>query len=117
MARTQRRRAASAPAGETTTADGARRVRDNMPRPAAAPVATGISRPEPRKSRNPFGFLRKVQPGFVADIISELRKVTWPSWSETRYLTIVVAIVAVAMGIFLGTLDLAFGWIVERIFF
>ena len=29
----------------------------------------------------------------------------------------VVAIVAVAVGILLGTLDLAFGWIIERIFF
>ena len=117
MARTQRRRAATAPAAGEPTTDGARRVRDNPPRPAAAPVATGIARPEPRKSRNPFGFLKKLEPRFVADIIAELRKVTWPTWSETRYLTIVVAIVAIAMGIFLGALDLGFGWVIERIFF
>jgi len=53
----------------------------------------------------------------VADIIAELRKVTWPSFQETRYLTIVVAIVAVAMGLFLGAVDLLFGWIIERLFF
>jgi preprotein translocase SecE subunit len=117
MARTQRRRAVTAPAAGEPAADGARRVRDNLPRPAATPVASGIARPEPRRKRNPFGFLKKVQPGFVADIISELRKVTWPTFAETRYLTIVVAIVAVVMGIFLGALDLAFGWVVERIFF
>ncbi len=76
-----------------------------------------MARPEPRKRGNPFGFLKKIQPRFVADVISELRKVTWPSFNETRYLTMVVAIVAVAMGLFLGALDLGFGWVVEEIFF
>ena len=76
-----------------------------------------MARPELRKSRNPFGFLKRFEPRFVADIIAELRKVTWPSFAETRYLTFVVAIVAVAMGIFLGALDLGFGWIVENVFF
>ena len=116
MARTQRRRAAAAPAGDPN-ATGTRRQRDSVPKPATAPVATGIARPEPRKNRNPFGFLKKLQPRFAADVIAELRKVTWPTGSETRYLTLVVAIVAVSMGIFLGTIDLAFGWVVERIFF
>ena len=53
----------------------------------------------------------------MADVIAELRKVTWPTFSETRYLTIVVAIVAVIMGLFLGGIDLLFGWIIERLFF
>ncbi|MES4791635.1 MAG: preprotein translocase subunit SecE [Chloroflexota bacterium] len=53
----------------------------------------------------------------VADVIAELRKVTWPSFQETRYLTIVVAIVAVVMGLFLGAVDLLFGWTIERLFF
>ena len=116
MARTQRRRTATATA-TAEQADAPRRVRENMPRPTGASVASGLTRPEPRKSRNPFGFLRKLEPRFVTDIMSELRKVTWPSWSETRYLTIVVAIVAVIMGAFLGLIDLSFGWIIERIFF
>ncbi len=80
-------------------------------------MAAGLARPEPRNRGNPFGFLKKIQPRFVADVISELRKVTWPSFNETRYLTMVVAIVAVAMGLFLGALDLGFGWVVEEIFF
>ncbi|MEO8540767.1 MAG: preprotein translocase subunit SecE [bacterium] len=118
MARTQRRRAATVPAaaGEQT-GDQTRRVRESLPRPSTAPVAAGIARPEPRKRTNPFGFLKKLEPRFVADVISELRKVTWPSFAETRYLTVVVAIVAIAMGIFLGVLDLSFGWVIERIFF
>jgi preprotein translocase subunit SecE len=118
MARTQRRRAATAPAAAEQPAESARRVRDNLPRPAATPAGgSRIARPEPRKRRNPFGFLKRFQPRFVGDIIAELRKVTWPTFAETRYLTIVVAIVAVAMGLFLGALDLGFGWVVERIFF
>jgi preprotein translocase subunit SecE len=118
MARTQRRRTVTAPA---TTTDGqaapVRRVRDSAPRPPVTTGATGIARVEPRKRRNPFGFLKRLEPRFVADVISELRKVTWPSFAETRYLTVVVAIVAVLMGIFLGLLDLGFGWVIERIFF
>ena len=117
MARTQRRRAATAPAARDESQDSVERVRDNAAKPAPAPIAARIARPEPRTKRNPFGFLKRIQPRFVADIVAELRKVTWPTFAETRYLTVVVAIVAVAMGLFLGTLDLGFGWIVERIFF
>lgn len=69
------------------------------------------------RRRNPFGVFRRLQPRFVADIFSELRKVTWPTMSETRYLTIVVAIVSLAVGTFLGGLDLMFGWVIERLFF
>lgn len=117
MARTQRRRTAPAATGGEQPAGSARRIRENLPRPVAAPVSTGIARPEPRRRRNPFGFLSRLQPRAVSDVIAELRKVTWPSFSETRYLTIVVAIVAVIMGLFLGGVDLLFGWIIERLFF
>lgn len=116
MARTQRRRTASAGGpGEST-----RRVRENLPRPAQLPAATGVARPvppAPRKRRNPFAFLGRVQPRFVGDIFSDLRKVTWPTFNETRYLTIVVAIVALAVGLVLGGVDLAFGWAIEQVFF
>lgn len=53
----------------------------------------------------------------MADVISELRKVTWPTAAETRYLTFVVAVVAIIMGIILGMFDLAFGWAIEQVFF
>lgn len=118
MARTQRRRTATVPAASgEQPAESARRARESLPRPASAPLGAGIARPEPRKRRNPFGFFKRFQPRFVGDVIAELRKVTWPSFAETRYLTLVVAIVAIAMGLFLGALDLAFGWVIERVFF
>ncbi len=36
----------------------------------------------------------------------ELRKVSWPTWSEARQLTIIVIIVMVGMGVLLGLVDL-----------
>ncbi len=119
MARTQRRRATAVtnPATAAQAAGQPRRVRDNLPRPSVAPVAAGVARATPHRRRNPFAFLGRLQPRFIADIIAELRKVTWPTLAETRYLTIVVAIVAVVVGLLLGGVDLVFGWIVERVFF
>ena len=127
MARTPRRRldapGEAGPAGSEVAAAAAggprpqRRVRENLPRPAAAPVAAGVARPGPRRRRNPLAVLSRLQPRFVTDIFAELRKVTWPSVAETRYLTIVVVVVAVSVGVFLGGVDLAFGWIIEKLFF
>ena len=77
-------------------------------------LAAGLA---PGRRRNPFGFLRRLEPRFVTDIIGELRKVTWPTLSETRYLTVVVAIVSLAVGLLLGGLDPVFGWVIERLFF
>ncbi|WP_322817905.1 preprotein translocase subunit SecE [Tepidiforma sp.] len=114
MARTQRRRAVAAAPDGSPPAEGVAKSRPVLPKPPAA--AGPIARPEAPK-RRPFAFLRRLQPRFVADVIAELRKVTWPSFQETRYLTIVVAIVAVVMGLFLGAVDLLFGWTIERLFF
>ena len=103
-----------------------RQERAPAPRTEGAPesgggaVATAVAAPprvQPRWRWRPFGFLRRLQPRAVADVISELRKVTWPTFAETRYLTIVVAIVAIVIGLILGAFDLLFGWIIERLFF
>ncbi|MCA9854369.1 MAG: preprotein translocase subunit SecE, partial [Dehalococcoidia bacterium] len=37
--------------------------------------------------------------------------------AETRYLTFVVAVVAIIVGTILGLFDLAFGWAIETVFF
>ena len=93
-------------------------MRENLPRPAPQPVATGVARPTAApKRRSPFAWLGGLMPRFVGDVISELRKVTWPTVNETRYLTIVVAIVAVTVGAILGGVDLVFGWAIEQVFF
>ena len=84
---------------------------------AVATVATPRLQPRRERGWNPFGFLKRLQPRAVADVISELRKVTWPTFAETRYLTFVVAVVAIIVGLILGGFDLLFGWIIEQLFF
>ena len=55
------------------------------------------------------------RPRWVMDIISELRKVVWPSRPDTMHLTVVVLIVSVVIGLFLGGVDLGFAWLVEHV--
>jgi len=55
-----------------------------------------------------------MRPRFMNDIISELRKVTWPTREETFHLTVVVLIVTLMMGAILGGLDAGFGWFVDK---
>ncbi len=117
MARAQRRRGSRG-----------RRARERRPDAASEEVTEGgggtvaavaTPRVQPRRGRswNPLAFLKRLQPRAVADVISELRKVTWPTFAETRYLTIVVAVVAIVIGVILGLFDLLFGWIIEQLFF
>ena len=51
----------------------------------------------------------------IEDIASELKKVTWPTRDETVYLTTVVIVVAVSVGILLGGIDLFFNWFMDRL--
>lgn len=90
---------------QTTSEHGLRR-----PLGPRTPRQTRGARP-PAQRR---GFRLKV-PGFLEDIISELKKVTWPTRQETAYLTMVVIIVAVAAGVVLGLVDVLFNWIVDQI--
>jgi len=123
MAKTPRRRVPvrqEAGASTAQAAAHASRAPAEERRPAGgAPTSLGAPtpRPAPRRGFKPFGWLARLQPRFVGDIISELRKVTWPTFADTRYLTFVVAVVAIAVGLVLGMFDLAFGWIIERLFF
>jgi preprotein translocase subunit SecE len=53
-------------------------------------------------------------PKFFRDIISELRKVTWPTREETTRLTVAVVVVAVTIGLVLGGIDIGFNWVVDH---
>ena len=52
-------------------------------------------------------------PRWVMDILSELRKVTWPSRHEVGYLTLVVILVSALFGAILGIADMGFSWLIE----
>lgn len=45
---------------------------------------------------------------FVREVLAELKKVTWPTRQETVKLTVVVVIISVLVGAFVGGLDLVF---------
>ncbi|HEX9988999.1 MAG TPA: preprotein translocase subunit SecE [Chloroflexia bacterium] len=66
--------------------------------PAAPPAR---DRAKPTEDNGRLGKLR----GNIRDILSELRKVTWPTREETRNLTIVVVGISATIGILLGGLD------------
>src|SRR5688572_4801240 len=73
---------------------------------------TGQRTTPARSGRRGFAGL---SPQWIADIISELRKVVWPPPQEALYLTMVVVVVAAILGGILGGLDIAFGWLIEKI--
>jgi preprotein translocase subunit SecE len=53
---------------------------------------------------------------FIGDIVAELKKVVWLTRREAIYLTTLVLIVAIAMGILLGALDYGFTQLVDTFF-
>jgi len=53
---------------------------------------------------------------FIGETIAELKKVVWLSRREMAYLTGLVLLVSVAMGILLGIVDFAFTELVNGVF-
>ena len=45
---------------------------------------------------------------FIAEAVSELRKVSWPTFAQTRNLEVLVFAVSIAVGIFVATFDTLF---------
>lgn len=78
---------------------------------ASGPPRSPVSVPAAEGAAGGGSFFK---PRWLMDIISELRKVTWPSRQETAHLTTVVIIVSLLFGLILGTADLGFGWLIER---
>jgi preprotein translocase subunit SecE len=94
-------------------AQGPKEPRDNRrgglsPRSSGPRDTRGAKAPAPPKRR------LKV-PGWLEEIISELKKVTWPTREETAYLTWVVIIVAVIAGVALGLVDIFFNWLIDNL--
>lgn len=45
---------------------------------------------------------------YFQQVVDELKKVNWPTFEQTRNMTILVITVSVLMGIYVGALDFAF---------
>jgi preprotein translocase subunit SecE len=55
--------------------------------------------------------------GFLQETYGELRKSVWPSREETARLTMVVIVLAIVAGFFLGGLDRVFSELFTRVIF
>lgn len=77
----------------------------------AIPRTTGPGGPP---SRGTAGRTGLSLPRFASEIISELRKVVWPTRDDVVYLTVVVVIVTIILGAILGAIDIGFGWFIEK---
>jgi preprotein translocase SecE subunit len=53
---------------------------------------------------------------FITETIGELKKVVWLTRREAAYLTVLVLIVSIIAGIFLGLLDFGFSGLVDKVF-
>lgn len=53
---------------------------------------------------------------YIGEIVSELKKVVWLTRREIAYLTVLVIVVTVVMGIILGALDFGFSELVDKLF-
>ena len=42
---------------------------------------------------------------FLAEAISELRKVSWPTWTQVRNLTVLVFAISFVVGLYITVLD------------
>ncbi len=69
----------------------------------------------PKRAAPPATARPAVRFQFFKDVWSELKKVTWPTREEVTRLTILVSGVSVAVGAFLGLLDLTFTELVRFI--
>ncbi len=53
---------------------------------------------------------------FFSDTIAELKKVVWLTRREAAYLTVLVLIVAIGVGLVLGAIDYGFTNLVDKLF-
>jgi preprotein translocase SecE subunit len=52
---------------------------------------------------------------FLAEAVSELRKVSWPTFVQTRNLTVLVFVVSIAVGVFVAFWDQIFQGVIATI--
>ncbi len=105
MSRAVRRQQAQSPKEPRDNRRGGLSGRSSGPRDTR-----GAKAPTPVRRR-----LRPRVPHWLEEIISELKKVTWPTREETAYLTMVVIIVAVIAGVALGLVDIFFNWLIDNL--
>lgn len=78
---------------------------------ARAPGGNILRRPASSEATRRGGIWQ-----FFGEVVTELKKVTWPSRQETIRLTIMVIAISGAIGVVLGILDLLFNRLFTQLF-
>lgn len=52
---------------------------------------------------------------FLEECLAELKKVTWPSWQETRAATLAVVVGVLIVALYLGLVDFVLSWALQLI--
>ena len=78
---------------------------------ARAPGGSILRRPASSEATRRGGIWQ-----FFGEVVTELKKVTWPSRQETIRLTIMVIAISGAIGVVLGILDLLFNRLFTQLF-
>jgi preprotein translocase subunit SecE len=86
-------------------------------KPAKSPLTRAPGRATLQRAQSSARRSRLPGAAWLMEIIAELKKVTWPTWETTAYLSFVVIVISVLMGLILGGVDAAFSWFIERLLF
>ena len=100
---------------------GMKKIKTKQPKEAGAGNSRGqVVKLKPGKTRTPwFSKLPPVKvyyaktKQFIAEVVSELKKVTWPNRKETLGATGVVLILVIIVSIYLGLVDYALSHLVR----
>ena len=74
-------------------------------------MAANAVSPEPRRAG---GFFRSVV-DFYHDVVAEMRKVTWPEWTQVRQATIAIIIFVLLIGLVIFLLDVVLQGVLVRL--
>ncbi len=66
------------------------------------------------KAKKPNVFKRIGK--FFSDLVSEMKKIVWPSRKQTLNNTLAVLVIVVIAAVVIILLDLVFGWLLELLF-
>ena len=53
---------------------------------------------------------------FFEESKQEFKRISWPSWRETRKMTLIVVIFSIGVAVFLGVWDFVFTFLLEQFF-
>ena len=74
-------------------------------------------RSAPRQPRGPVTPPRAEKGGnYITEVVAELRKVVWPTWSELQRMTGVVIVTVILLAAIIGLADLLLSLVVKQLY-